>query len=60
MLDANNAEWAKQIAELAKVFVASIEALPKPEPHPPRKGANIKFKYDERGQVLSAELTPKA
>ena len=59
MLDANNAMWAAQVADLAKSLSAAIAAIPKPQPAPKRSGARISFKYDERGLIVGADLTPK-
>lgn len=59
MLDANNAMWAAQVADLAKSLSAAIAAIPKPQPAPKRSGARISFKYDERGLIVGADMTPK-
>lgn len=62
MLDANNAQWTRQLAAVTQAFAISIADMKKPQPQPlppPRQGSTIKFKYDERGQIVGADLTPK-
>lgn len=61
MLAARDAVWAKQIDSLTKALGTALAALkqdPPPAP-PPRKGADIKFKFAPNGNPIGAEIIPK-
>ncbi len=59
MLAARDAVWSKQLAALTQAFTAALAARPEPAPPPPRKGADVKFKFAPNGSILSAEIVPK-
>ena len=56
MLAARDAVWSKQLAALTQAFTAALAARPEP---PPRKGADVKFKFAPNGSILSASIIPK-
>lgn len=54
MLAARDAAWERRLAALA------VALAPKPAPPPPpRKGANITFTTDLRGQITGAAIVPR-
>lgn len=59
MLSARDAVWSKHLEALQAAFTTALQATPKPQPAPKRKGSSIKFEYDTRGLVTVATIIPK-
>jgi hypothetical protein len=58
MLAARDAEWMRRLQAMTDSFTSALAAV-KPQPAPTRKGARIKFTYDNHGAITGADVLPK-